>query len=100
MEVHHHPHVEKKNFKEYFLEFLMIFLAVTLGFFAENIRENIVDNQKELHYIKSIVGDVGGFIEDFYWSSSEHGSQVAWIVSFQTGLTFIKIKKKQFMYAQ
>ena len=31
MEVHHHPHVEKKNFKEYFLEFLMIFLAVTLG---------------------------------------------------------------------
>ena len=32
MEVHHHPNVEKKNFKEYFLEFLMIFLAVTLGF--------------------------------------------------------------------
>jgi hypothetical protein len=27
MEVHHHPHVEKKVFKEYFLEFLMIFLA-------------------------------------------------------------------------
>ena len=39
MEVHHHPHVEKKNFKQYFLEFLMIFLAVTLGFFAENVRE-------------------------------------------------------------
>jgi len=34
MEVHHHPHVEKKKFKEYFLEFLMIFLAVTLGFFC------------------------------------------------------------------
>ena len=32
MEVHHHPHVEKKSFKEYFLEFLMIFLAVTLAF--------------------------------------------------------------------
>jgi hypothetical protein len=28
MEVHHHPKVEKKNFKEYFLEFIMIFLAV------------------------------------------------------------------------
>ncbi|MBS1620000.1 MAG: hypothetical protein JST10_04865 [Bacteroidetes bacterium] len=40
MEVHHHPHVEKKNFKDYFLEFLMIFLAVTLGFIAENIREH------------------------------------------------------------
>ena len=31
MEVHHHPKVEKKNFKEYLLEGLMIFLAVTLG---------------------------------------------------------------------
>jgi hypothetical protein len=48
MEVHHHPHVEKKNFKEYFLEFLMIFLAVTMGFFAENIRENFTE-KKQLH---------------------------------------------------
>jgi hypothetical protein len=52
MEVHHHPKVEKKNFKEYFLEFLMIFLAVTLGFFAENIRENISDHQKETELIQ------------------------------------------------
>jgi len=44
MEVHHHPKVEKKNFKEYFLEGLMIFLAVTLGFFAETMRETIVEN--------------------------------------------------------
>jgi hypothetical protein len=36
MEVHHHPNVEKKGYKEYFLEFLMIFLAVTMGFIAEN----------------------------------------------------------------
>jgi len=41
MEVHRHPDVEKKRFKEYFLEFLMIFLAVTLGFFAENKSSNI-----------------------------------------------------------
>ena len=43
MEVHHHPDLrhEKKNFREYILEFVMIFLAVTMGFFAENIRENI-----------------------------------------------------------
>jgi hypothetical protein len=27
MEAHHHPKVENKNFKEYFLEFIMIFLA-------------------------------------------------------------------------
>ena len=45
MEVHHHPHVEKKNFKEYLLEGLMIFLAVTMGFIAENIRESITENK-------------------------------------------------------
>jgi hypothetical protein len=46
MEVHHHPQVERKSFNEYILEGLMIFLAVTMGFFAENIRENISDNEK------------------------------------------------------
>jgi hypothetical protein len=55
MEVHHHPQVEKKNFKEYFLEFLMIFLAVTMGFFAESLRENITDKEKEKEYIESFV---------------------------------------------
>jgi hypothetical protein len=55
MEVHHHPHVEKKNFKEYFLEFLMIFLAVTMGFFAENIREYFSDREKEHAEINSLV---------------------------------------------
>jgi hypothetical protein len=45
MEVHHHPEVEKKGLKEYFLEGLMIFLAVTMGFFAESLRENITNNE-------------------------------------------------------
>jgi hypothetical protein len=58
MEVHHHPHVEKKGFKEYFLEFLMIFLAVTLGFFAENIREKITNKTIEKEYIQSLVSDL------------------------------------------
>src|ERR1700680_1317387 len=58
MEVHHHPHVEKKNFKEYFLEFLMIFLAVTMGFIAENVREHITDSQKEKQYIVSLYEDL------------------------------------------
>lgn len=58
MEVHHHPHVEKKRFKEYFLEFVMIFLAVTLGFIAENIREHLRDNAKEKEYIQSLVEDL------------------------------------------
>jgi hypothetical protein len=58
MEVHHHPHVEKKSFKEYFLEFLMIFLAVTMGFFAENIRERIKDREQGKQYIQSLVEDL------------------------------------------
>jgi hypothetical protein len=45
MEVHHHPQIEKKNFREYFLEFIMIFLAVTMGFFAESLRENITNKE-------------------------------------------------------
>jgi hypothetical protein len=58
MEVHHHPNIEKKNFKEYFLEFIMIFLAVTMGFFAENIREHFVNKEKENQYIKSFYEDL------------------------------------------
>jgi len=58
MEVHHHPHVEKKRFKEYFLEGLMIFMAVTLGFIAENIRENISENHKAKELAKSLYQEV------------------------------------------
>ena len=58
MEVHHHPNVEKKNFKEYFLEFLMIFLAVTMGFFAESLRENISRHEKEKQLMIMLVEDL------------------------------------------
>jgi hypothetical protein len=58
MEVHHHPEVEKKTFKEYLLEGLMIFLAVTMGFFAESLRENITNKEKETQYIASLVRDL------------------------------------------
>ena len=60
MEVHHHPDLQhkKKNFKEYFLEFLMIFLAVTLGFFAENIRENISDEEHVQLLCEQLVNDL------------------------------------------
>ena len=58
MEVHHHPHVEKKSFKEYLLEGLMIFLAVTMGFFAESIREHITESKHEVEYMKSLVNDL------------------------------------------
>lgn len=58
MEVHHHPQVEKKGFKEYFLEFLMIFLAVTLGFIAENIREEITEHHRAKVYANSMISDL------------------------------------------
>lgn len=58
MEVHHHPNIEKKNFKEYLLEGLMIFLAVTMGFFAESLRENITGKEKESEYISSLMRDL------------------------------------------
>jgi hypothetical protein len=58
MEVHHHPKVGKKNFKEYFLEFIMIFLAVSLGFFAESLREHKSDRSKEKEYISSLRQDL------------------------------------------
>ncbi len=58
MEVHHHPHVEKKSFKEYLLEGLMIFLAVSMGFIAENIREHFVDKEREQEYMHSLYQDL------------------------------------------
>ena len=58
MEVHHHPHVEKKGFKEYFLEFLMIFLAVTLGFIGENIREHFSEQKAVRQYLQTFSQEV------------------------------------------
>ncbi len=58
MEVHHHPNVEKKNFKEYFLEFIMIFLAVSLGFLAESLREYIAEHKHAKEYAQEMVSDL------------------------------------------
>ena len=58
MEVHHHPHVEKKSFKEYLLEGLMIFLAVSMGFIAESIRESMIKREKEHHLMEMMVEDL------------------------------------------
>ena len=64
MEVHHHPHVEKKSFKEYLLEGLMIFLAVTMGFIAENIREYIKEHQIAKEYAVTMVKDLSADTAD------------------------------------
>jgi hypothetical protein len=57
MEVHHHPHVEKKSFKEYLLEGLMIFLAVMMGFFAEGLREHLSEKEKAEVFAQSLYAD-------------------------------------------
>lgn len=67
MEVHHHPHAERKSFKEYFLEFVMIFLAVTLGFIAENVRENIAERGREKEYIRSMIEDLRNDTLNLAW---------------------------------
>lgn len=51
-------HMEKKNFKEYFLKFLLIFLAVTMGFIAENMRERISDKEQVQRYMQSMVDNL------------------------------------------
>ena len=63
MEVHHHPEVEKKGFKEYLLEGLMIFIAVMMGFFAESYREHIVEKNREKEYVKEMVSNLKYDIE-------------------------------------
>ena len=57
MEVHH-PHPEKKKFKEYLLEFIMIFLAVTMGFFAETIREDVTEHRRAKEFAESMIQDL------------------------------------------
>jgi hypothetical protein len=65
MEVHHHPglHHKKKYWKEFLLEFLMIFLAVTLGFFAETVRESVLEKHREKDYIGGLINNIKSDLE-------------------------------------
>ncbi|HYM95092.1 MAG TPA: hypothetical protein VET23_13185 [Chitinophagaceae bacterium] len=58
MEVHAHPHTERKKFTHYLWEFFMLFLAVTAGFFVENQREHYSETKRGKQYIKSFVEDL------------------------------------------
>ena len=60
METHppHLHHTSGKRFSHYFYEFLMLFLAVLSGFFAENLREEKVEHNRENEYMKSMVEDL------------------------------------------
>lgn len=59
MEVHHHAHHEgKKNWKSYVWEFSMLFLAVFCGFLAEYKLEHIIEDQREIKNIRSLIQDL------------------------------------------
>lgn len=59
MEVHHHAHHEgKKNWKSYVWEFSMLFLAVFCGFLAEYKLEHIIEDQREVKNIRSLIQDL------------------------------------------
>lgn len=42
----------------YLKEFLMLFLAISLGFFVENLREDVAERQQEKEYIQSYLEDL------------------------------------------
>lgn len=86
MEVHHHPHIEKKNFKEYFFEFIMIFLAVTLGFFAEQTREHFADKAKEKEYMREIAENLKYDTIRCSINSQMNMQSIAGLDSFRTEL--------------
>jgi hypothetical protein len=60
MEVHHHPQLEHKRrpVKEYLLESFMIFIAVMMGFIAENIRQDIDNNQQVKQLTSQLIQDL------------------------------------------
>lgn len=95
MEVHHHPEVGKKGFKEYLLEGLMIFLAVTMGFFAETLREGITDNRQTHEYMQSMVRDLESDIA-LYRSSIKFNIQYSQMIdTIVTSFTEHKNNKRQ-----
>jgi hypothetical protein len=92
MEVHYHPDFPhgKKKLKEYLLEFLLIFLAVTLGFFAETIRENISDRQREKDYIGGLINNIQNDTSDLNSLISRNDLELRGIDSL------MKISKEKF----
>lgn len=47
-----------KKPKDYFFDFFMLFLAVTLGFFVNNLNENLSERQREKQYMISLINDL------------------------------------------
>jgi hypothetical protein len=91
MEVHHHPQVEKKNFREYILEFMMIFLAVTMGFFAENIREHFAEEKIAKEYLETFQQELNHNKKIFH----DYDSLYAYIMPLQDSAVNLFFRKKE-----
>ena len=48
----------KKKWYVYFIDFIMLFVAVTLGFYAENLRDQQTEKNREISYLKNVHEDL------------------------------------------
>ena len=100
MEVHHSSHAPK-NIKEYILEGLMIFFAVTMGFFAESLREHIIESEREEAFMHSMWEDLKVDTARINYSLSRLESNIAagdsLIYYYQMGM-YDKAHSKRFAY--
>jgi len=101
MEVHHHPHVGKKRFKEYLLEGLMIFVAVTLGFFAESLREHFANKETVHLNIENLVRNLEEDTTSLAGAIKFCEMKAKWVDSF-AALKHVRLPdtsfRKQFIY--
>jgi hypothetical protein len=60
MEIHHRlKHSDKpRQWKEYAVEFIVIFVAITGSFFAENLREHLVNKHTSKEYMERLLQDL------------------------------------------
>ncbi len=67
MEVHHHAHhsENKKKWSELLLEFFMLFLAITLGFFAENVRDRMSEQEQKKELLLTVARDLESDLKQF-----------------------------------
>ena len=104
MEVHHHPEVEKKGFKEYILEGLMIFLAVTMGFFAESIRENITNGehvkQLTMQLVRDLKNDTADLQENIEYETVLNKREDSLFTLLQQPLKKIDTKRMQLLLSK
>jgi len=75
MEVHHHTHHPKK-WKEYITEFIMLFAAVTLGFFAENVRENLSNREKEKEIVLTLKEELSKDTSELNFLINEYPNKI------------------------